>query len=142
MIRHGRAAGFTVVELVVVLILVGILAAYAAPKFTGRGGYAELTVQQDLIQSIRFAQQLKMSRTDQNITLAIATNSIDILQGGASIGGAYPKSTGNDVTLSPITNLAFDRLGATNSAAISINGPGGPTQSIIVNVAGATGYAR
>ncbi len=134
-----RARGFTTVELVVALILLGILAAYAAPKFTGRGGYAELTVQQDLIQSIRFAQQLKMSRTNQNITLAISTNSIDILQDGTPIGGAYPKSTGNDITLSPVTNLVFDRLGATNTAAISINGP---SQSITVNVMGATGYAR
>ena len=134
-----RVRGFTTVELIVVLVLLGILAAYAAPRFTGRGGYAELTVQQDLIQSIRFAQQLAMSRTDQNITLVINSNSIDILQSGTPIRGDYPKSTGNDVSLSPITNLAFNRFGGTSTAIISIQGS---AQPLTVNVTSETGYAR
>ncbi len=135
---RSSSSGFTTVELVVVLVLLGILSAYVAPKFSGRGGYSELTAQQDLIQSIRFAQQLAMSRTDRSISAVISANSIDIQSDSATIGSPYPKSVPSDVSLSP-TTLVFTNLGATSDATISVSGSG---QTLTVTVTGATGYAR
>ncbi len=141
-------SGFTTVELIVVLVLLGVLAAYAAPKFSGRGGYSELTAQQDLKQSIRFAQQLAMSRTDHVIKLVTVTNTtpnkIDVLQDGGSIGGGandvYPKYMASDVTVDSHT-LTFDRYGSAGNAA-TIFTITGPAQSLTVMVEGATGYAH
>lgn len=149
-------SGFTTVELIVVLVLLGILAAYAAPKFAGRGGYTELTARQDLKQSIRYAQQLAMGRTDHTIKLVTVTNTtphkIDVLQDDVSIGGnvgdIYPKSMASDISLGTVSNginspgsattLTFNRLGATTDATISVTGP---QQQLNVCVVGSTGYA-
>jgi prepilin-type N-terminal cleavage/methylation domain-containing protein len=70
---HRYATGFTLIELVVVLVLLGIVATYVAPRFTGLGGYSELTAQNNIQQALRYAQQLAMSQTNQIITFT--TNS-------------------------------------------------------------------
>ncbi len=132
-------AGFTLTELVVVLVLLGVLAAYIAPRFSGRDGFSELTVQQDLIQSIRFAQQLAMSRTDRAISLVTTANRIDVRDNGTSVNG-YPKTIPPDVTLSN-ANLVFDRLGAAGNAATVVSVTG-RAQSYNVTVEAATGYAH
>lgn len=127
------------VELVVVLVLIGILTAYAAPRFAGRGGYDELTVQQDLKQSIRFAQQLAMSRTDRTIKLVTTPTTIDVTDNGISVFNPA-KILPSGVSLSNVT-LTFDRFGSAGNTATQFNVVG-TTQTLIVSVEGATGYAH
>ena len=134
---HQRAAGFTLIELVVVLVLLGIISMYAAPKFTGRGGYSEMTARQDIKQSIRYAQQLAMSQTDRAITFVTSVSSIDVRNNGASVGNGYPKTIPTDVTLNSAA-LTFNRLGATSAATITATGT---VQALNVCVNGTTGYA-
>ena len=135
---RSASLGFTLIELVVVMILIGILAAYAAPKFAGRGGYSELTVQQDLKQSIRFAQQLAMSRTSDTITFTTTSTTIDVKDGTSPASG-YPKTVPSDVTLSSLT-LTFDRFGSAGTTTRQIDATG-TERTLSVCVAGTTGYA-
>ncbi len=49
--RRRRQSGFTLVELLLVLVLLGILAALVLPKFTGRTEQARITAAQTQISS-------------------------------------------------------------------------------------------
>jgi MSHA pilin protein MshC len=124
------------------MVLIGILAAYAAPKFSGRGGYSEMTVRQDLKQSLRYAQQLAMSRTDRTIALVTGAHSIDVKDVGlnVSVSSDYAKNISADVTLDALT-LTFDRFGSAGNATTQINITGS-VQTLKVCVQGITGYAQ
>ncbi|MEP4891247.1 MAG: prepilin-type N-terminal cleavage/methylation domain-containing protein [Aliiglaciecola sp.] len=63
-IKHTK--GFTIVELIVVVIILGILAVVVAPRFQGAGGIAEYTYQARLISALRTMQQRAMNDTREN----------------------------------------------------------------------------
>ncbi|MDX1635340.1 MAG: type II secretion system protein [Marinobacter sp.] len=52
-----RVSGFTLVELVMVLILIGILSALGIGLFAGRSAFSPLLAQQQLASSVLLAQQ-------------------------------------------------------------------------------------
>jgi len=51
-----KSAGFTLVELVIVIIVLGILAAGAIPKLASRTGFEDYTVRDQLIARLRLVQ--------------------------------------------------------------------------------------
>ncbi|WP_332418938.1 type II secretion system protein [Vibrio metschnikovii] len=59
----GRTLGFTLVELIVVILLLGILSAYAASRYSGTSSVAALTTQQEILASLRLTQNRAMQRT-------------------------------------------------------------------------------
>jgi MSHA pilin protein MshC len=70
--------GFTLVELITVVILLGILAIAVAPRFSDRSGYSEFSLQQRLIAALRNTQLKAMydTRSDfcYRMILQVATN--------------------------------------------------------------------
>lgn len=54
---HKRfTQGFTLIELVIVIIVLGVLAATAIPKFSNRSGFEDYTVRDQLIARLRLVQ--------------------------------------------------------------------------------------
>ncbi|WP_019027296.1 type II secretion system protein [Colwellia piezophila] len=56
--------GFTLIELVAVILLISILAVSVAPKFDGTAGYEAHAHRVQLIASLRLTQQRAMQQTD------------------------------------------------------------------------------
>lgn len=64
-IRHEFERGWTLLELIVVLLVLGILAVMVAPRFGGSDGFAEHAYQARLISALRTMQQRAMQDSRQ-----------------------------------------------------------------------------
>jgi general secretion pathway protein G len=60
--RHGRGRGFTLLELLVVIVIIGLLAAYVGPKYFSQLGKSEVTVAKAQIEA--FEKSLDTYRLD------------------------------------------------------------------------------
>ena len=122
-----KAAGFTLLELVVVLVLVGILAVSALSRFGSEETFALKTEQEQLIAALFQAQQLAMSgRSTQFVILS--SNSFTVRDPGipgtpgdayniASI--TYPQNLSSGVTFNPSALIRnYSSLGETTAATI------------------------
>jgi MSHA pilin protein MshC len=75
------SAGFTLVELVVTMLVVGILAVAVAPRFLGSHGFEERGFYDETIAALRYAQKSAIAQrrlvcaafTDKTVTLTIAS---------------------------------------------------------------------
>jgi MSHA pilin protein MshC len=62
-ITSFRPKGFTTIELIVVIILIGILAATIIPKMQSTGGYEEIVYQDETVTKLRTIQLRAMQNT-------------------------------------------------------------------------------
>jgi MSHA pilin protein MshC len=69
-----NARGFTLIELVLVIILIGVLAVTAAPRFFTASGYDQIAVQDQLIQLLRQAQLQTMNASAECQTVHFGSN--------------------------------------------------------------------
>ena len=60
--RHRRGRGFTLLELLVVMVIIGLLAAYVGPKYFSQIGKSEVTVAKSQIEAL--AKALDTYRLD------------------------------------------------------------------------------
>lgn len=134
--------GFTAVELVAVLIVVGILSATVVPRLYSTNTFQLQAIRDQFVSAAFLAQQLAMARADATtaVTFVSTANSFKVTVGGstATVGSEnFDISLPSGYSLSPAVTLGYDRLGRTTKTAYTLSGDGG-TVSITVE---ATGYA-
>lgn len=119
-----RQSGFTLVELIITLIILGLVSAYALPRFFDLQRFDDRGFYTEVLNAIRYAQQYAVaSNCDVQVTLT--TNSFSLQRrdntncsGGFNTAVLSPVSFGNPfsntntrVTISPATSFTFNALG-------------------------------
>ena len=157
-----RESGFTIVELVAVIVITGIIAAIAAPRFIGVDAFDARGSFSTLVSALRYAQKTAIAQrttvcVNVNTTTRIVTLTYRNLANCnlASTGNvtdpatlaAYSKVLSNNVNIAaPIATIGFDGLGrpVPNAAAtFTITNavvPGEPIR--VITVEAETGYVR
>ena len=140
--------GFTLVELVMVMIIVGILAVFAAPRFFDADIFKSRGFADQVQASLRYAQKIAIAQR-RFVCVTIAGNSISLATGTAATCGtplASPSGGGNYVIDAPagvtVTDASFHfkALGSP-SAGVTVSVTGGDmTHNIIVEAE--TGYVH
>lgn len=107
--------GFTLVELIVVILIIGILSISIAPRFFGVSSYEDRKVTDELLSALRYTQQMAMNRGG-GIQLVLTANNFTVQRSGGgdlrSPDGLIPytKEFPKNVNPTPAT-VRFNALG-------------------------------
>ncbi len=127
---HKLTAGYSIIELVIVMLLVSILAAVAIPRLN-LDGFRSAGFSQQAISAIRFAQKQAIS-TGCSVAVAIDASSCDLnwsgCAGNASLANPATGDTNFCANSTPTgavstINFTFNRIGSPSAAqSFSIDG--------------------
>ncbi|MHB8253712.1 MAG: prepilin-type N-terminal cleavage/methylation domain-containing protein [Acidiferrobacter sp.] len=142
--RNFRAttSGYTLLEIVVVLVVVSILAAVLAPRFIGVSGFTGQTTADKLLVAARYAETLAQN---QNVSTSLTVTGTDfsVEQNNTPVTNPTLQSASfvvplpSGVTITPQTTVTFTRPGVPNATPIFNVASSGPTVQVVVT---GTGY--
>lgn len=113
-----RTAGFTLVELVTILVVAAILAAIAAPRFFNRLSFEERGFRDQSIAAVRYAQRVAIAER-RNVFVVIGENQLQLCYDAGcatpllnpGMGTAFDITTPDGVSLAPEGTISFNGLG-------------------------------
>ena len=147
-VSRASQRGFSLVELITVLILVGILSVVAVARFSGSDGFSEYTYQNRLISALRNMQQRAMhdnragfcfqiNLVNGAATPAFGPASLNFASGNQANTCAAGVDASSDFLATNATEIADERLtltasdgGVSTLAYIGFNGLGQPLTNV------------
>lgn len=130
---HQR--GFTLVELVMVIVIVGILAAVAAPRFFDANVFQSRGFADQVQAALRYAQKVAVAQR-RFVCVAFTANSVTLTSGStAACGTPLPAPTGEASYVAP-SGITFTAV----PASFNFNALGSPSFAAArtINIAGAS----
>jgi len=117
--RSWLAAGFTTVELVMVIVVLGILAVFALPNLSGSSTYRAAAFQDEVAAALRYAQKTAVSHR-RLVCATFTTTTVTLTIAAANpAGGACGATTLN----APDGSSAFARSLDTTNVTTTAVGP-------------------
>lgn len=160
--RFGRTAlrygsGFTLVELIVVIIVISILAAFVVPRWSGGTGFEERGLRDQMAAALRYAQKSAIAARRTVCVNTSVANAVSF-----RISSAYPAANcdagtalsgpdGQDLAVvakAPAAfaavpaSFAFDATGRPNPNAAVVFGFSGLPGALNLTVQAETGYVH
>ncbi|WP_170285796.1 pilus assembly FimT family protein [Propionivibrio limicola] len=150
--------GFTLVELIVILVLVGILSVAIIPRFADRQTFDTRGAFDEVSSSLRFARQQAVAQRRQ-VCVAVTSGGLGVTQAsspppaacdgravvdpatGAALSVAMPDGVSlaaNGATAALPATIRFDALGQADAAGLRVNGDG----AFCLAVEAGTGYVH
>lgn len=122
--RLQKTSGFTLVELIVILVLLGIVSAVALPRFFGLTDYQVRAAYDEVSAAVRYAQKLAVaSGCDVQVQIYNDGYALQQHQTGCSSGNfvdisdhPVTRNTFSDVTFTPTTSFIFDKMGRSSTS--------------------------
>jgi MSHA pilin protein MshC len=96
-IQFSRSQGFTLIELIMVIVVLGILAISAMPKFFNISTFEHRGFFDDTLNALRYAQKLAVA-TSCNVQVSIATNQFELKRPSATDRSQCRSTTSSDFT--------------------------------------------
>ncbi|RSD32664.1 pilus assembly FimT family protein [Vibrio pectenicida] len=155
--------GFTLVELITIVILLGIVSLYASSRFFGKSGFDAQLLEQEVLSSLRLTQLRSMNRNGFCGRWMVSNNQVMQISPTASVGScsvslpsdtsdsSYVNAQQSNVQLSldadgNVDFIDFDGLGrpqqcATAECTVTLVGQSGTQRYICINSQGGI-YAK
>ncbi|MBZ5756909.1 type II secretion system GspH family protein [Pseudomonas sp. S5(2021)] len=119
-----KQRGFTIVELIMVIVILGIISAVAAPRFFDRKVFDERFYFEEVLSTVRYGQKLAVASgcpigfqvNDSGYALNYSGGDCGVMP----VGNGYNKSLPAGVSVSRALAISFNSLGSVNEAC-----PGG-----------------
>lgn len=147
MMPMNTAHGFTLTEMVMVLILAAILAAIAGPRFFAKNDFDERGFYDQVTAAARFAQKYAVT-SGLPVRFSVSANSFALTQSNGTAAVRNPgtltdftgdgNAAGVTLTMAPTASISFDALGTVPSISNSFATITVGSRSI--TVWGATGF--
>lgn len=147
---NSNLRGFSLIELVTVMLLIGILSVVLFSRLGPVNTAAVQSGRDDIIAALFFAQQTAMMRSSGgNIRVEFTSNMVSVMENGNSVtDDRYPLTLPQGVSVSAETDdpidddkFIFDKLGRTQSGTITLTGSGNTAGTSAVIRVEASGYA-
>jgi len=115
---HYKQTAFTLVELMMIVVMLGILSTTALPKFFKKNTFAERAFFDDTLNAVRYAQKIAIA-TGCGVQVSISSNSYTLTRQGTGSSVSCPNTSTYSLPISHPGTGASSYSGSESGISLS-----------------------